>query len=151
MTTRDRRRDESGQVTILVVGFAIALLMGMAVVVDASAAYLQRQGLDTLADGAAIAGADGGTDTAEVYDEGLGEVRLDQAAARAQAAVAAYLQQTGARQRFPGLVHTVRVSGETVEVDVRAPVDLPFEVPGAPYRPTVAATGSAVITVDRGD
>jgi len=151
VTTRDRRRDESGQVTILIVGFAIALLMGMAVVVDASSAYLQRQGLDTLADGAAIAGADGGTDTSEVYDEGVGEVRLDQAAAQARAAVAAYLQQTGAQRRFPGMTHVVRVTGETVEVDVRAPVDLPFEIPGAPYRPTVAATGSAVITVDRGD
>ena len=144
-----RRRDESGQVTILIVGFAIALLMGMAVVVDASAAYLQRQGLDTLADGAAIAGADGGTDTSDVYDEGVGELRLDQGPASARAAVAAYLAQTRARQRFPGLTHTVRVTGDTVEVDVRAPVDLPFDIPGAPYRPTVAATGNAVITVDR--
>ena len=34
------------------------LLMAIVVVIDASAAYLQRQGLDTLADGAALHGAD---------------------------------------------------------------------------------------------
>lgn len=153
MTTRrggrDRRRDERGQTSILIVGFAIALLMGMAVVVDASAAYLQRQGLDTLADGAALAGADGGTQTDDVYDEGLSGERLDQGAASARAAVADYLRAVSASRRFPGLTHTVRVTGDTVEVDVRAPVDLPFEIPGAPYRPTVSAGGSAVITVDR--
>ena len=48
-----RGRDEQGQVTLLIIGFASILLMAIVVVVDASAAYLQRQGLDNLADGAA--------------------------------------------------------------------------------------------------
>ncbi len=52
------RRDEAGQATVLIIGFAVVLAMVVAVVTDASAAYLQRQGLDTLADGAALAGAD---------------------------------------------------------------------------------------------
>ena len=37
MSPPSRRRDERGHTSILIVGFAIALLMGMAVVVDASA------------------------------------------------------------------------------------------------------------------
>ena len=49
-----RRSDESGQVTLLVIGFAMVIAMAIVVVVDASAAYLQRSGLDTLADGKAI-------------------------------------------------------------------------------------------------
>ena len=40
------RRDEQGQVTLLIIGFASILLMAIVVVIDASAAYLQRQGLD---------------------------------------------------------------------------------------------------------
>jgi uncharacterized membrane protein len=146
---RPGRRDERGQTSLLIVGFAVSLLMGMAVVVDASAAYLHRQGLDTLADGAAIAGADGGTRTDDVYAEGVGERRLGQGAAGAREAVAAHLAQTRARERFPGLRHTVVVGDDTVRVRVSAPVDLPFQLPGAPYAPLVAATGSAVITVDR--
>ncbi|HEY9563226.1 MAG TPA: pilus assembly protein TadG-related protein, partial [Nocardioides sp.] len=47
------RGQEAGQVTVLIVGFALILLMAVGVVVDTSAAYLNRQSLDTLADGAA--------------------------------------------------------------------------------------------------
>ena len=70
-TSRARRRttseapsgddDEQGQVTLLIIGFAGILLMAIVVVIDASAAYLQRQGLDNLADGAALYGADLGS------------------------------------------------------------------------------------------
>ena len=41
-----------GQTTLLIVGFAIVAIMMVGVVVDASAAYLRRAGLDSLADGA---------------------------------------------------------------------------------------------------
>jgi hypothetical protein len=43
MTRRDR--DERGQVTLLIIGFAGILLMAIVVVIDASAAYLQRMDL----------------------------------------------------------------------------------------------------------
>ena len=49
-----RNDSEEGQVTLLIIGFAGILLMAIVVVIDASAAYLQRQGLDNLADGAAL-------------------------------------------------------------------------------------------------
>ena len=54
MSRRDGHRDEQGQVTLLIIGFAGMLLMAIVVVIDASAAYLRRQGLDNLADGAAL-------------------------------------------------------------------------------------------------
>ena len=66
-------RSESGQATILIVGLATVLAMGVAVVTDASAAYLQRQGLDNLADGAALAGADLGAAGDDVYTGGIGD------------------------------------------------------------------------------
>ena len=46
---RDERRDERGQASVLIIGFAVVLAMVVALVVDSSAAYLQRQGLDSLA------------------------------------------------------------------------------------------------------
>ena len=147
MTSRGTR-GERGQVTLLIVGFGLVLLLAVAVVVDASAAYLHRQGLDTVADGAALAGADGGAQGTEAYTTGLGErARLDPAAARA--AVAAYVAASNAHGRFPGLAYEVVVGADRVVVRVRAPLDLPLSIPGTPDRAVVGATGSAVVTVDR--
>ena len=41
------QRSERGSVTPLIIGFAVVVAMLVAVVVDASAAYLRRQGLDS--------------------------------------------------------------------------------------------------------
>jgi Flp pilus assembly protein TadG len=65
------RRDQAGQATVMIIGFAVVLAMLMVTVVDASAAYLQRQGLDTLADGAALRGADLGATGSETYSTGV--------------------------------------------------------------------------------
>src|SRR3954469_24710098 len=98
----ERRSDERGTATLMIIGFALVLLMMAAVVTDASAAYLQRQGLDTLADGAALAGADAGTSGEEAYGDGLAAgLHLD--AGLARAAVLGYLHAAGAYTRYPGL------------------------------------------------
>lgn len=55
MTTRDER----GQMTVMIVGFFVVIGMLAVVVINASAAYLQRQELNNIADGAALAAADG--------------------------------------------------------------------------------------------
>ena len=82
---RDDRGGEHGQVTLLIIGFASILLMAIVVVIDASAAYLQRQGLDNLADGAALHGADLGS--TDVYASGVDAARLAQEEAAVEAAV----------------------------------------------------------------
>ena len=76
------RRDERGSTIPLIVGLATVLLMGIALVINASSAYLQRQSLDTLADGAALRGADLGA--AGVYGEGLTQERLLQESGRSR-------------------------------------------------------------------
>lgn len=142
-------RDERGTVTLLIVGLALVLLMMAAVVTDASAAYLQRQGLDTLADGAALAGADAGASGAETYGDGLdADLHLD--AGLARAAVLGYLRTAGAYVRYPGLTVRVSVDASTqrVVVEVRAPIRLPLRVPGSPEHADVAATGAAGVGVD---
>ncbi len=146
-----RGRDERGQVTVLIIGFAFVLALGVAVVVDASAAYLQRSGLSTLADGAALYGADAGATGASTYTEGVPEDQLALDADVARAGVADYLRSVGAYEEYPGLRVLVQVdpARSAVEVRVTAPLDLPLGVPGAPESPTVSAEGSAVSDVER--
>jgi Flp pilus assembly protein TadG len=147
-----RRRGDAGQTTVLIVGLAVVLLMAVGVVVDATAAYLHRQGLTNVADGAALAGADAGSrNEAVLYGEGIGEAeRLAQARAVAQAAVADHLRATGAYADYPGLTVSVGFdpARDSVVVNVRAPLELPLTVPGSPERASVSARSAATVQLD---
>jgi putative Flp pilus-assembly TadE/G-like protein len=146
---RRPRRDEQGTVLLLVVGFAVVLLMLTAVVTDASAAYLQRQSLDTLADGAALTAADAAASGDESYGDGLdADLHLDAAVARV--AVGTYLHRVGAFRRYPGLVAGVSVDASTqrVTISLRAPLHLPLHVPGGPEQAAIGATSAATVGVD---
>jgi hypothetical protein len=133
---------------VLIVGFAVVLMAAVGMVVNVSAAYLQRQGLDSLADGAALMAADAGAEGSDVYAGGLAEDRLELFEALARRAVDDYLAATGARADYPGLTRTVRVDPVTrsVRVTVRAPLRLPLRVPGGPRSAVVAATGAAAVS-----
>lgn len=138
-------RAEDGQATVLVVGFAVVALLMVAVAVDASAAYLRRQGLDNLADGAALAAADG-VQGRQVYEGGLGErAEIDPEVARGY--VADYLRATGAGSRYPGLRWSVDAGTDRVVVHVVAPLDLPLSLPGLDSRTTVSATAASYVVV----
>jgi hypothetical protein len=141
------RRDEQGQVTLLIIGFASILLMAIVVVIDASAAYLQRQGLDNLADGAALYGADLGS--AGIYELGLDGERLTQQEAAVEAAVRDYLVRSGAPAKYPGIDVGVRVDplNRSVTVRLSAPLRLPLRIPGSPSDPMVGASSTAAVTV----
>ena len=140
-----RSRDEHGQTTLLIVGFAVVAIMMVAVVVDASAAYLRRSGLDSLADGAALAAADG-IQGRQVYEGGLGErARIDLVVTRQY--VDQYLRDTGAARRFPGLRYEVEAGADRVVVRVSAPLDLPITLPGWERRPVIAGTAASFVVV----
>jgi hypothetical protein len=118
-----RRPDaESGQVTLLVIGFAAMLVALVAVVVDASQVMLLRRSLSSLADGAALAGAQAAAERV-LYTDGVGQVLpIDPAAARA--AVVDYLATSGA-----GDIEGLRLAGVAVEagrvtVTLAAPAEL---------------------------
>ena len=145
-----RRRCQHGQATVMIVGFAIVLAMAVALVVDASAAYLQRQGLDNVADGAALRGADLGATGEETYTHGVPAEDLALTPEAVRAAVHSYLSDVGAYASYPGLSFDVAVDGilHRVTVTIRAPLDLPLTVPGSPGRASVGSTGSAVVHVD---
>lgn len=139
------RLDERGQTSLLIVGFAVVALMMVAVVVDASAAYLRRAGLDSLADGAALAAADG-VQGRQVYEGGLGSrAQIDPVAARRY--VAEYLAASGAARRYPGLSYRVQAGSDRVVVRVQSPLDLPITPPGWDRRPVIAGTAASVVLV----
>jgi hypothetical protein len=145
-----RPTGEEGTATLLIVGLALVLAMMAGVVTDASAAYLQRQGLDTLADGAALTAADAAASGAETYGVGLGpDLHLDVGTARA--AALDYLRRVGAYAKYPGLTADISVDPTTdrVLVAVHAPVTLPLHVPGSPTRASIGATSSASVGIDQ--
>lgn len=129
----------------MIIGFAVVIAMMVVVVVDASAAYLRRQALSTLADGAALAAADG-IQGEQVYTGGLGE-RAVVDPDRAQALVEAYLSSVGAARSYPGLSRVVVTSGDRVVVRLAAPMDLPLPLPGVPDAGRVSAEAASVVEV----
>jgi Putative Flp pilus-assembly TadE/G-like len=140
-----RARDQRGQTTLLIVGLTVVAILMVAVVVDASAAYLRRAGLDSLADGAALAAADG-VRGAQVYDGGLGRrAQIEPAVARRYAV--AYLAASGAAGRYPGLSYRVDAGTDRVVVRVSAPLDLPITPPGWDRRPVINGTAASFVVV----
>jgi hypothetical protein len=132
-------------VTPLIIGFAVVVAMLVGVVVDASAAYLRRQGLNSAADAAALAATDG-IQGEEVYTHGLGKrAEIDPVAARRY--VEDYVASSGIRRRFPGLDYSVQTTTDTVVVRIVAPMDLPLHVPGAGTDVAVSGTAASVVVV----
>jgi uncharacterized membrane protein len=138
---------DAGSVTVLVVGFLVVVGLLVAVVVDASAAYLRRQSMAALADGAALAAAEG-VQGELLYTGGLGkQAPVD--AAVAQRYVAAYLIGVDAPGDLPGLTWQVdtTVGGTVVRVRLAAPLDLPVTPTGWTESVTVAVDASATVAV----
>src|SRR4051812_37097761 len=140
-----RRRDEHGQTTVLIIGFAVVAMLMVAVVVDASAAYLRRSGLDSVADGAALAAAEG-LEGSQVYTGRLGR-RARSDPGRARRFVADSLRDTGAASRYPGLSYTVEAGTDRVVVHVTSPLDLPLTPPGWDTSAVIAGSAASVVVV----
>jgi hypothetical protein len=132
-------------VTPLIIGFTVVVALLVAVVVDASAAYLRRQGLNSAADAAALAATDG-IQGEQVYAHGLGE-RAEIDPVTAHRYVADYFATSGIRSRFPGLDYSVETTANTVVVRVRTRLDLPLRVPGVGTDVPVTGTAASVVVV----
>src|SRR3954452_24326799 len=121
------RRGEEGQMTVLIVGFTVVILLMVVVVTDISKVFLVRRDLDATADGAVLAAANG---LAAIYAQpGDGQnAEIDPEEARRL--TAEYLDAVGADATFPGLDWSAEVDGATVIVHLTSGVDLPFKPPG---------------------
>jgi uncharacterized membrane protein len=131
-------RDERGQLTLLIIGFTAIVLVLLAVVTDASKAFLVRRDLAQLADGAALAGTRGVSDA--IVADGI---ELSQAGAEHE--VGAYLDSVD-RGGYDDLTWTVTVDGAEVTVHLQAIVALPLVMPGTSGTATVSADGSSLLS-----
>jgi hypothetical protein len=134
-----RRKDpaDRGSVLVLAVGLVTILLLGIVVLIDGSAAFLQHRALLSVADSAAIAGAQA-IDVAAYYRDGASSATtIDPAAvpARVRALVSRF------RDDLPeGLViEEASSDGRRVRVVLSAPLQLPFREDLSAIRITVVS------------
>jgi len=123
---------ERGTVTVMTIGFLLLLGLLTVVVVDSSSAFLERQRLNNLADGAALAAADG-LDEAGFYTDR--RVVLDPEEARRL--VSDYLSGEEVR------VADVRTDGDIVSVHLERDLDLALTPPGWTSHTTIVADANA--------
>jgi hypothetical protein len=139
-----RRRGEDGQMTVLIIGFTVIILLMIVVVTDISKVFLVRRDLDSTADGAVLAAANG---LAAVYAQpgagGNAAIDPDQAARL----TADYLNEVAASNRFDGLDWSVDVEGTTVTVRLTSTADLPFQPPGFPGTAGVSSESAAIVPI----
>jgi len=128
VTARSPARDR-GNVTVLTIGFLVVLGLLVVVVVNASAAFLQRRELMNLADRVALHAADG-LDRDAVYDTGLeDDAALDEGDAHDLVAGIAPRDVTV----------RLRTSGDRVDVHLTRRIALPLVPPGFPNHATIRA------------
>ena len=139
-----RRRGEDGQMTVLIIGFTVIILLMIVVVTDISKVFLVRRDLDSTADGAVLAAANG---LAAVYAQpgagGNAAIDPDQAARL----TADYLNEVAASNRFDGLDWSVDVEGTTVTVRLTSIADLPFQPPGFPGSADISSESAAIVPI----
>lgn len=114
--------DDTGSVLLLGIGLLAVCLLALVVVVDASSAFLQRRALVSLADAAALAGAQS-IDLDTYYRQGstIG-TRLEPAAVSA----AARAQVLRGADSAPTRIESIATDGVTVRVRLTRPLVLPF-------------------------
>lgn len=134
-------RGEQGQMTVLIIGFTVIILLMIVVVTDISKVFLVRRDLDATADGAVLAAANGLAVYAPPAADGTAEIDPDEA----RRLTAEYLDQVAADNRFDNLDWSATVDGTTVTVRLTSTVDLPFEPPGWPGSADIAAEAAAVV------
>ncbi|MQB00427.1 MAG: hypothetical protein GEU78_09075 [Actinobacteria bacterium] len=110
--------DQSGQVTVLIVGMGLVLLSVAGLAIDGTRAFLERRALQNLADGAALAAADQ-LDRRAFYVGGGEEVRLQAGSARLVAID--WLERSSRPVRAE-----VTIDDPTVQVSVRSEVRTQF-------------------------
>jgi uncharacterized membrane protein len=137
------RRGESGQITIMIIAFAVIAALAVGVVVNASAAFLQRRSLASWADGAALA-ATQSVDHGRLYSEGAhGSLPLSDAGVRS--AVSAYVSRHDLEGRFSKFqVEAITVDRGEGRVTVRLSATVPLAPIGSVATAPIVAEASAV-------
>ena len=120
-----RNCQDDGSVLLLGIGLALVALMCATVAIDVASAWVARSHLQSVADGAALAGAQE-IDTAALYD-GVDVNRLPLSRERAGNAVRTYLRRIHAESQFLDFsLRDVTVVHNRIGVIVQARTAMPF-------------------------
>lgn len=141
---RGRAADESGQLTVLIIGFTALCLLVATTVIAVSAVHLEFKKLLSAADGAAVAAADSFTMADTATGEGPPAAVL--APERVRGVVASYLARDGSAARFEGLsvaAATGSPDGRTATVTLTAVARIPVVSVILPDGVPIRATSSA--------
>lgn len=134
---RLKDRPDEGSVLVLAVGLVTILLLGVVVLVDGSAAFLQHRALLSVADSAALAGAQA-IDVEAYYREGASSATTidpDAVPVRVRGLVTRF------RDDLPEdlVIEEASSDGRRVRVVLSAPLQLPFRQDWAAIRITVVS------------
>ncbi|TDD58992.1 hypothetical protein E1263_16965 [Kribbella antibiotica] len=130
--------------TVLIIGFTFVILLMIVVVTDISKVFLVRRDLDSTADGAVLAAANG---LAAIYAQPAADGNAELDPDQARRLTAEYLDQVAASNRFDGLDWSADVTGTTVTVQLTSTVELPFQPPGFPGTADIGTEASAVVPI----
>ena len=134
-------RREEGTITVMVVGFFVVIGLLAVVVINSSAAFLQRQELNNVADGAALAAADG-LRQETIYRDGIDEdAPIDPR--RARELVSAYLSATTTDLN----TWNVSTDDDIIHVHLDRSITLPLAPPGWFGTSRVTADAAALLRV----
>ena len=124
MRTRIKKAEE-GSVLILGIGLLGVCLLALVVVADTGSAFLQRKNLYSVADAAALAGAQT-LDLPIYYEQGASQAtHLDGRSAVAKAR--GFLAKSEVIAAHPGLtVDSITTDGQSIQVDLSIPITVPF-------------------------
>jgi len=140
--TRSARR-EQGSVTLFALGFCLVLLTALAGVAAASSVYVTRRALSSIADGAAVAGADAVRESDVLGGAPPEDLRLDGPAAQAAAARAIELSGAGATLEDFAWSGRLDAGDREVVVTTSATADIPLATSLFGRGLTVTVTGRA--------
>lgn len=136
-------RRESGSVTLFVLGFCLLLLTALAGVAAASSVYVTRRVLSSIADGAAVAGADAVLESDVLGGAPPQDLRLDGPAAQAAAARAVELSGAGSTLQDFAWSGRLADGDREVVVTASATADIPLATSLFGRGVTVTVTGRA--------
>ena len=125
MTNPRRARGDRGSVLTFGIGISIFMLLLVTVAINLASMWSTKVTLRTIADGAALAGAQA-VDTSMVYKYGtVSSVRLSPSLARNR--ITAYVNQPIVNNRVIGLeISSIRVANNKVTLVLACQPDLPF-------------------------
>jgi hypothetical protein len=137
-----RRRQDDGQITLMIIGFVMIVVLAVGVVANAAKVFVYRRSLASWADGAAIAAAQSVAEDV-VYSGGTVEV-LPISATGARRVVDDYDDRNRLADRFEDLRVAVGIDPAaatvTVEFGVRIPLVLSGDAAGLPVSAAATAT-----------